>query len=57
MNLMWLRLCSDVNSTVDTYISRMREIERGGVSMDGISLDFRGSFYNTKPSFDESYSR
>ena len=39
MNLIWLRLCSDVNSTVDTYISRMREIERGGVSMDGIGLE------------------
>ncbi|KAK4562296.1 hypothetical protein RGQ29_004964 [Quercus rubra] len=31
--------CSDVNSTVDTYISRMRELERGGVSMDGIGLE------------------
>ena len=41
MNLMWLRLetCSDVNSTIDTYISRMRELKRGGVSMDGIGLE------------------
>ncbi|XP_030942010.1 endo-1,4-beta-xylanase 5-like [Quercus lobata] len=31
--------CSDVNSTVDTYIPRMRELERGGVSMDGIGLE------------------
>ena len=29
----------DVNSTVDTYISRMRELKRGGVSMDGIGLE------------------
>ncbi|PON90012.1 1,4-alpha-glucan-branching enzyme [Trema orientale] len=31
--------CSDVNSTVDTYISRLRELKRGGVSMDGIGLE------------------
>ncbi|KAK7852921.1 hypothetical protein CFP56_037427 [Quercus suber] len=31
--------CSDVNSTIDTYISRMREVERGGVSMDWIGLE------------------
>ena len=31
--------CSDVNSTVDTYISRMRELKRGVVSMDGIGLE------------------
>ena len=31
--------CNDVNSTVDTCISRMRELERGGVSMDGIGLE------------------
>ena len=31
--------CSDVNSTIDTYISRMRELKRGGVSMDGIGLE------------------
>ncbi|KAG8364400.1 hypothetical protein BUALT_Bualt19G0124900 [Buddleja alternifolia] len=30
--------CSDVNSTVDTYVSRMRELQLGGVSMDGIGL-------------------
>lgn len=31
--------CSDVNSTVDAYISRIRELKRGGVSMDGIGLE------------------
>ena len=31
--------CSDVNSIVDTYISKIRELERGGVSMDGIGLE------------------
>ncbi|PON57774.1 1,4-alpha-glucan-branching enzyme [Parasponia andersonii] len=31
--------CSDLNSTVDTYISRLRELKRGGVSMDGIGLE------------------
>ena len=31
--------CNDVNSTVDTCISRMRELEHGGVSMDGIGLE------------------
>ena len=30
--------CSDVNSTVDSYISRLRELRRGGVSTDGIGL-------------------
>ncbi|CAI9765446.1 unnamed protein product [Fraxinus pennsylvanica] len=30
--------CDDVNSTVDTYISRMIELKRGGVTMDGIGL-------------------
>ncbi|KAI3447951.1 hypothetical protein Pfo_004616 [Paulownia fortunei] len=30
--------CSDVDSTVDTYVSRMRELKLGGVSMDGIGL-------------------
>ncbi|XP_059654001.1 endo-1,4-beta-xylanase 5-like [Cornus florida] len=34
-----LETCSDVNSTVDTYISRMRELKQGGVSMDGIGLE------------------
>ncbi|CAA3026062.1 NUCLEAR FUSION DEFECTIVE 4-like [Olea europaea subsp. europaea] len=28
--------CDDVNSTVDTYISRMIELKKGGVTMDGI---------------------
>ncbi|KAK2994247.1 hypothetical protein RJ640_029176 [Escallonia rubra] len=31
--------CNDVNSTVDAYISRLRELERGGVSTDGIGLE------------------
>ena len=31
--------CSDVNSTVDNYILRLRELKRGGVSMDGIGLE------------------
>ncbi|KAF8020560.1 hypothetical protein BT93_G1096 [Corymbia citriodora subsp. variegata] len=31
--------CSDANSTVDSYISRMRELKCGGVSMDGIGLE------------------
>ncbi|XP_059649977.1 endo-1,4-beta-xylanase 5-like [Cornus florida] len=31
--------CNDVNSTVDTYISRLRELKRSGVSMDGIGLE------------------
>ncbi|KAG6651594.1 hypothetical protein I3843_06G117500 [Carya illinoinensis] len=31
--------CSDVNSTVDTYISRLRELDQGDVSMDGIGLE------------------
>ncbi|XP_057965071.1 endo-1,4-beta-xylanase 5 [Malania oleifera] len=31
--------CEDVNSTVDTYISRLRELKKDGVSMDGIGLE------------------
>ncbi|XP_059428791.1 endo-1,4-beta-xylanase 5 isoform X1 [Corylus avellana] len=31
--------CSDVNSTVDTFISRLRELKRGGASMDGVGLE------------------
>ncbi|KAM7479429.1 hypothetical protein LguiA_027642 [Lonicera macranthoides] len=31
--------CNDANSTVDTYISRLRELKRGGVLMDGIVLE------------------
>ncbi|XP_059654005.1 endo-1,4-beta-xylanase 5-like isoform X2 [Cornus florida] len=31
--------CADINSTVDTYISRMRELKRGGVSMGGIGIE------------------
>ena len=31
--------CDDATSTVDKYISRLRELKRGGVSMDGIGLE------------------
>lgn len=31
--------CKDVNSTVDNYISRLRELKKGGVTMDGIGLE------------------
>ncbi|RXH87623.1 hypothetical protein DVH24_034523 [Malus domestica] len=31
--------CSDVNSTVDSYISRLRELRHGGALMDGIGLE------------------
>ncbi|KAL6346691.1 hypothetical protein AAG906_000309 [Vitis piasezkii] len=31
--------CSDVNSTVDSYISRLRELSRGGATMSGIGLE------------------
>ncbi|KAK4788470.1 hypothetical protein SAY86_019789 [Trapa natans] len=31
--------CSDSDSSVDKYISRLRELESGGVSMDGIGLE------------------
>lgn len=31
--------CSDAGSTVDTYIWKLKELERGGVSMDGIGLE------------------
>ncbi|PWA97401.1 glycosyl hydrolase family 10 protein [Artemisia annua] len=31
--------CKDVKSTVDTYISKMRELRRFGVWMDGIGLE------------------
>ncbi|KAM6559048.1 hypothetical protein CsatA_028287 [Cannabis sativa] len=31
--------CSDVNSTVDTFISRLIELKKGGVFMDGIGLE------------------
>lgn len=34
-----LETCSDVNSTVDSYILRLRELQRGGISMDGIGLE------------------
>lgn len=31
--------CSDVKSTVDNYINRLKELKRNGVSMDGIGLE------------------
>ncbi|XP_027357019.1 endo-1,4-beta-xylanase 4 [Abrus precatorius] len=31
--------CNDVNSTVDAYISRIRELQQNGVFMDGIGLE------------------
>lgn len=31
--------CGDVKSTVDTYISRLRELRHGGVLMHGIGLE------------------
>ncbi|XP_050366037.1 endo-1,4-beta-xylanase 5 [Argentina anserina] len=39
--------CTDVNSTVDTYVSRLRELQQGGVSMDGIGLE--GHFTQPNP--------
>ncbi|GAB4853186.1 hypothetical protein Ancab_017373 [Ancistrocladus abbreviatus] len=34
-----IETCNDFNSTVDSYISRLRELKQGGVSMDGIGLE------------------
>ncbi|KAF9622772.1 hypothetical protein IFM89_034007 [Coptis chinensis] len=31
--------CTDVNSTVDSYILRVKELKRGGATMDGIGLE------------------
>lgn len=31
--------CSDPKSTVDAYISKMKELKQGGISMDGIGLE------------------
>ncbi|EPS72309.1 hypothetical protein M569_02449, partial [Genlisea aurea] len=39
--------CSDDESTVDTYVARMRELNSGGVRMDGIGL--QGHFENPNP--------
>ncbi|KAK7310533.1 hypothetical protein RJT34_08097 [Clitoria ternatea] len=39
--------CSDVNSSVDAYISRIRELQRNGVFMDGIGLE--GHFTTPNP--------
>ncbi|XP_050231097.1 endo-1,4-beta-xylanase 5 [Mercurialis annua] len=38
--------CSDTNSTVDAYISRLRELESGGIFMDGIGLESHFSVPN-----------
>ncbi|KAM7475148.1 hypothetical protein LguiB_022391 [Lonicera macranthoides] len=38
--------CSDIDSTVDNYISRLKELKRGGVSMDGIGLESHFSVPN-----------
>lgn len=38
--------CSDVDSTVDNYISRLKELKRSGVSMDGIGLESHFSVPN-----------
>lgn len=38
-NVVESETCNDANSTVDTYISRLRELKRGGVLMDGIGLE------------------
>ncbi|KAK7351922.1 hypothetical protein VNO77_11694 [Canavalia gladiata] len=40
--------CNDVNSTVDAYISRIRELQQNGVFMDGIGLE--GHFTIPNPS-------
>ncbi|KAH6787977.1 Glycosyl hydrolase family 10 protein [Perilla frutescens var. hirtella] len=34
-----LETCSDMNSTVDQYVSRLQELGEGGVVMDGIGLE------------------
>ncbi|KAH6813295.1 Glycosyl hydrolase family 10 protein [Perilla frutescens var. frutescens] len=39
--------CTDVDSTVDTYVARMRDLKQGGVSMDGIGL--QGHFQVPNP--------
>ena len=39
--------CSDVNSTVDAYISRLRELSWGGAVMNGIGLE--GHFTTPNP--------
>ncbi|KAE8725562.1 choline transporter-related family protein [Hibiscus syriacus] len=33
-----VKTCSDVKSTVDTFIERIRDLERGGMYMNGIEL-------------------
>lgn len=41
--------CVDVNSSVDAYISRLKELKRGGASMDGIGLE--GHFGKPNPPY------
>ncbi|CAN0846052.1 Endo-1,4-beta-xylanase 5-like [Linum grandiflorum] len=31
--------CTDLNSTVDNYIARLKELQKGGATMDGIGLE------------------
>lgn len=31
--------CDDVNSTVDSYIAKLRDLQEGGIEMDGIGLE------------------
>lgn len=31
--------CYDMNSTVDAYISKLRDLKQGGIIMDGIGLE------------------
>ncbi|KAF6164002.1 hypothetical protein GIB67_028706 [Kingdonia uniflora] len=45
-NVVETETCGDVNSTVDSYIMRMKEILRGGVTMDGIGLEAHFSVPN-----------
>nr|XP_043625464.1 endo-1,4-beta-xylanase 5-like [Erigeron canadensis] len=41
--------CADLNSSVAAYVSRMKEIEEGGVTMDGIGLE--GHFSTPNPPY------
>lgn len=34
-----IETCDDINSTVDSYISRIEELKRGGAVMEGIGLE------------------
>jgi GH35 family endo-1,4-beta-xylanase len=41
-----LETCTDVKETVDIYISKIRELERGGASINGIGLESHFSMPN-----------